>query len=287
MNVLDAIDRLAESERESFHRPFLAPHLIGDTVTVSIEGVALVLDARPSTFVGYGVFRRVQGTRNIASLVRPANMTEREKYLKLWPAVRLLVSGHGDGWVIGTQAIHGDKRFNITGHVPIGIAEGCQLFDTVIARYDCSRFWFDRIDDRRLWHAEKLREALAKETPSTIIASASSEELGLCAELMEAKVDERRQARLASTDGRIRSALEHSGALLLSYTERRDGYTVRYEVDGKQHTSFVNKELHVHSAGICLSGRDNDFDLASLCSVLREGDRRHLTHEVDVDDDDD
>ena len=43
-------------------------------------------------------------------------------------------------------------------------------------------------------------------------------------------------------------------------------------VDGRQFTSSVNKDnLTIQMAGICLSGEDQKFDLASMVGVLREG----------------
>ena len=56
------------------------------------------------------------------------------------------------------------------------------------------------------------------------------------------------------------------------FAELTDGYRVVYTVDGRRHASVVRKgDLAVRAAGVCLSGRDGDFDLHSLVGVLREG----------------
>ena len=41
-----------------------------------------------------------------------------------------------------------DSRFQIDGSVPLLLAEGVELFDTVLARFDGARFWFDQVDPR-------------------------------------------------------------------------------------------------------------------------------------------
>ena len=80
-------------------------------------------------------------------------------------------------------------------------------------------------------------------------------------------------------EGRVRSALEHAGAKLKSFSEHQGAFRVTLTVDGRKHTSVVSADnLGVWSAGVCLSGMDGEFDLASLVSVLREGERRGMQH---------
>jgi hypothetical protein len=74
----------------------------------------------------------------------------------------------------------------------------------------------------------------------------------------------------------LSSNLSHAGAQLIEYLERGDSYRVTYSIDGRRFTSSVNKEdLSVQVAGVCLSGADQLFDLASLVGVLREGEQGH------------
>ncbi len=70
---------------------------------------------------------------------------------------------------------------------------------------------------------------------------------------------------------RLSAALGHAGAALGDFSDLGDSFRVTYTVDGQRHTSVVGKnDLTVRSAGICLSGLDEQFDLNSLVGVLRE-----------------
>lgn len=74
--------------------------------------------------------------------------------------------------------------------------------------------------------------------------------------------------------GKIKHALRHAGAQLHSYWRSRPmdrEVNVNIIVDGKNHIARVDcRDLTVVNAGVCLSGRDMDFDLTSLVGVLRE-----------------
>ena len=72
---------------------------------------------------------------------------------------------------------------------------------------------------------------------------------------------------------RVRQALEDTrcGARLVGYAEREDGYRVEFAVGDERTVSLIEKgDLTVQVAGVCLSGEDRRFDLASLVGVLRE-----------------
>jgi hypothetical protein len=73
-------------------------------------------------------------------------------------------------------------------------------------------------------------------------------------------------------EGRISLALSHTGAELISW--RRNGErqaVVRYRVTGHRFECIIDTEsLQIVDAGICLSGTDEELNLSSLPSAVRE-----------------
>ena len=85
-----------------------------------------------------------------------------------------------------------------------------------------------------------------------------------------------RQAELArwqeTLEGRISLALSHTGAELVSW--RRNGErqaVVRYRLGGQRFECIIDtNSLQIIDAGICLSGTDEELNLSSLPSAVRE-----------------
>jgi hypothetical protein len=87
---------------------------------------------------------------------------------------------------------------------------------------------------------------------------------------------EKRQAELArwqeTLEGKISLALSHTGAELVSW--RRNGQqraVVRYRLGGRRFECIIDtNSLQIVDAGICLSGADEELNLSSLPSAVRE-----------------
>ena len=277
--VNDALDRLAAAERNFLAREFLAPVVRGGEVHVRIAGVICMLRVTPADFQGFGVFQPRSATA--ATLVRRARLAERQAYLRLFPLVRLIVIRFVDGQCRAIAAHRGDARVRLTGAAEVLLAEDVQPFETIQCRFDGARFWFDAADPRRdPAIATYLRKSLADMVPPDDLSrpGMSAEERTAYGILYWPQIEALRAVERARIEAlrdwneeRLRAALAHAGAELSDYLERGDVYQVRYVVDGQQHVSIVRKQdLTVHSAGICLSGQDANFDLASLVSVMRE-----------------
>jgi hypothetical protein len=92
----------------------------------------------------------------------------------------------------------------------------------------------------------------------------------------EAERRARQAAELArwqeTLEGRISLALSHTGAELISW--RRNGQrqaVVRYRVADRRFECVIDTEsLQIMDAGICLSGADEELNLSSLPSAVRE-----------------
>ncbi len=87
---------------------------------------------------------------------------------------------------------------------------------------------------------------------------------------------QQRAAELArwqeTLEGRISLALSHTGAELVNW--RRNGQrqaVVRYRLGGRRFECVIDTEsLQILDAGICLSGADEELNLSSLPSAVRE-----------------
>ena len=275
--ILSAIDRLARAEQTFVGSEFLAPVLRGAGVGVRIGGVCCRLKVSPANYAGWAVFRADSFDR--AKYLRDASLAERRNYLALFPAVRLILVTRDQNTWHAVPANDGDARFNITGLVPPRfVDDDAELFETVVTRFDGAQFWFESPDTRAdPAAAAYLRESLQKNVdPRRLTRTGLTPEHRTAYTLhqairQEALARKERDER-ARPEARLRHALTHAGANLRDFTEWADVYRVSYEVDGQRHTSVVHKDnLAVVTAGICLSGRDNDFDLGSLIGVLREG----------------
>lgn len=276
-STLLALEKLAKQEQSFLASEFVAPHLGSQLVNVQIGQAVCTVSIKPKDFVGWGRFR-VRDYRS-AKLVRQATQEERDAYLQLLPSVHMLIAGRDDSGYLAVLAHGGDIRFQLATPARLCFAEGLELFDCVVARFDGRQFLFDSADNSRSpIFAEELRTAVSENRDMVAIPGMIPEERWLYGEVIAATREAIIRERRNTTEFRISDALAHAGAVMRSYIERSDGFSVEYTIDGENHTSFVDRDFRVRSAGICLSGHDNDYDLASLVSVIREGHDRGVIH---------
>jgi len=264
-------DKLAAEEDKFFKTEFFAPVLRGQPVRVRIANIVVNLRVEPRDFEGWGIFQAVD--QRSARFLREPTMAERRQYLDLCPRFAMIVCQRGDR-VLGIMA-NADSRIKIEGQVPISLTEEVQVFDTIDVRFDGEHFWFDGSSSFRSPRvARQLRDLLSEEhDPDKISVAGTTREERLAYQIAHYREIESKKDR---EEERIRDSLERGGAVFRSYVDRGNTYTIEYEVDGRRHSSTVDRDtLEVSSAGICLSGQDRRFDLQSLVGVMRESQGRN------------
>jgi hypothetical protein len=199
------------------------------------------------------------------------------------------------------------QRFNwLMEPLPVFLCdptEGAERFARVIARVDGHTLWFDGPDvlaDPA--SAEELRTASSADAgPHFVSGSAGSERLALLywqirqlelshppararsgEPIVRQRQEQQRwldqQAREAALEQSLRHALAKADATLHSFSASAapDGTGQQLIIEWSEHgqvrryRSLIDAHLTVVSSGICLSGRDHEFDLTSLVSVLSD-----------------
>src|SRR2546423_14801680 len=109
--IHDALDRLAAAEQDFLRCRFLAPVVCGGRVNVRIAGVVCAMAVTPRDFRGFGVFEPVSPAQ--AKLLRPASLSERRKYLELFPRVLLVISSRSASSTAAVPSNAADSRFSV------------------------------------------------------------------------------------------------------------------------------------------------------------------------------
>jgi hypothetical protein len=278
--TIDLIRRLGQKENSIQSMEFVSPIYDNLRVAVLIEGLVHRLTI-PKTAPGWYRLKPLDIKR--AVVTEPADLPDVEAYLRHLTKIRLVILNK-DGVVAQALPLKNNKLgLDMAMPVPVYlISDFIDQFDTVVAGCDGANLWFwdsDCTNDPA--KTEYLRERIGKESsPSSIRFKGLTIEEKLAYSLCHTLIEKKKEL---TKEGMLKKDVEHAGGQFVKFSERRDHYSVTYKVDGQQYTSYVSKDRahSVLTAGICLRGGDRHFDLTSLISVLREGQRRDLIHRYD------
>jgi hypothetical protein len=165
------------------------------------------------------------------------------------------------------------QRLGRVNPFAVHLVDECAQFDSVTARFDGQAFWFEDLDrsaDPKL--AEHLRDEIKGETlPERLRFKMLTPEMRIAYELAFQQTEEfQRKLQHRRDEVRLGEALAIAGGELKEFRDRGKYWTVEWtSPSGEPQTSAIKKsDLTVISSGICLSGRDRDFDLTSLVGVI-------------------
>jgi hypothetical protein len=268
------VAKIAAEGSQLKHVQFLAPCVRGGKVRTRVSGLVYTFAPQPRDFEGWGFFQPVSA--EAADLVEEAGLPRVAEYLHRLRLLRLRLAHalRGQTW-LAYPVNESDARQRGTAARPIPVhlvTEGA-AFEVIVARCDGGAWWFEETDRRAdPEHAEQLRDAMRAITPTESVRfSGLTPEMRTAYDLVAQQAQEFQALLQPRRDeARLREALGIAGGALREFHDRGDFWLVEWTTrDGERHTSAIAKsELTVVSAGICLSGRDRDFDLQSLVGVV-------------------
>lgn len=277
-DIRKLLNQIAAQENQLRETQFLAPCVRGGTVRTRVANIIYNFAPKPPKFEGWGIFQPVD--EKIAEVVDEPSLPQLAEYLKLLKPLRLRLAYvlRGKTW-LAYPMNEGDalQRFGIAKPVAVHLVTDGTTFEPIIARFDGTYWWFDECDRRDdPLITENLREHLKKVTPPEEIRfKGITPEMRTVYDLtaqqakeFEGKMQHRRDEQ------RLRKALQMGGGEMREFRDRQDHWTIEWTTaNGEHHTSAISKnDLTVISSGICLSGRDRDFDLQSLVGVIEKRD---------------
>ncbi len=270
-DIRQILSQIAAQEGQLLDTQFLAPCVRGGRVRTRVSSMVYTFQASPQNFEGWAIFRPIN--EKIAAVLEEPGLPQVAEYLQLLVPIRLQLARvlQGQIWLAyPVNESDAKQRTGVAKPVAVNLVSEGSQFETIVARWDGDCLWFEEIDRRAdPLLAEQLRRAFKKMIlPEEVCFKGMTPEMRTVYELVSRNVkdlDPNVQA-----EQRLQRALKMGGGELRDFCDRADYWLVEWTSgSGKHHSSAIAKnDLTVMSAGICLSGLDNDFDLQSLVGVV-------------------
>ncbi|MFN6483338.1 MULTISPECIES: hypothetical protein [unclassified Nostoc] len=272
-NILKLINQIAIAEAQLSATQFLAPCVKGGRVRTKVSGMVYTFSPKPSKFEGWGIFQPVD--QKTATVVEEADLPQITEYLQHFPQIRLRLAHQlqKQTW-LAYPVNEADMRQRLKVVKPIAVhlvTEGI-AFEQIIARWNGQSCWFEEVDRRTdPVIVETLQSTIKQLIPAEELQfKGITPEIRTVYELATRRIEGFTQPQ--QDEKRLKKALQMGGGTLNQFHDRNDYWTVDWTTaDGVRHSSAIAKtDLTVISSGICLSGRDRDFDLQSLVAVIEQ-----------------
>jgi hypothetical protein len=269
-DIRKLLSQIASAEAQLQSTQFFAPCVKGGRVRTRVAGMIYTFTPKPRQFEGWGILQPVD--EQTAMLLEEADLPQITAYLQQFPTIRLRLAYRlqNQTWLaypINEADVR--QRFKTVKPVVVHLVKGVG-FEQILARWNGNSYWFEEVDRRAdPAIAETLQSALKQLTPvEELQFKGITLEMRTLYHLATQRIEGFAQPQ--RDEKRLRQALKLSGGELHQFQDRGDYWTVDWITsDGTRHTSAIAKEdLTVVSSGICLSGRDRDFDLQSLVGVM-------------------
>ncbi|MBW4622440.1 MAG: hypothetical protein KME17_24170 [Cyanosarcina radialis HA8281-LM2] len=273
-DIRKLINQIADREQQLRYTQFIAPCVRGGRLRTSVGGIVYTFAPQPRDFEGWGIFE--PSDEKTARLIEEPSLPQVAEYLQLLKPLRLrlaYVLKRRTWLAYPVNESDMQQRLGAAKPVPVHLVTEAVAFEPIIARWDGGCWWFDELDRRaEPLVADRLREQMQQLTATESLQfKGITPEMRTVYHLATYKAKEFESQRQQQRDEkRLRQALKQGGGELQEFRDRDDHWLVEWTTaDGDRHTCAIAKnDLTVVSSGICLSGRDRDFDLQSLVGVM-------------------
>lgn len=270
-NIRKLLNQIASAETQLQTTQFLAPCVKDGQVRSRVAGMVYTFTSKPRQFEGWGIFQPVDA--QTATLLEEADLSQITAYLQQFPTIRLRLAyrlQHQSWLAYPVNEADMRQRFKAVKPVVVHLVTEGVAFEQILVHWNGNSCWFEEVDRRAdPAIAETLQANLKQLTPvEELQFKGMTPEMRSLYELAAQQIEGFAQPQ--RDEKRLRQALKLGGGELHQFQDRGDYWTVYWTTaDGTRHTSAIAKDdLTVVSSGICLSGRDRDFDLQSLVGVM-------------------